>query len=145
MTRQKRNSSALTIAQERAAGMQLIDENLDFGGDLNVSTYQAKIEATQAKLAEYNNLLGTLDKLGIELTQAESDLKDYSGKMLACVGARYGKTSWEYGEAGGTNSPKRTKTESPADTMLPADASVTALPIAELPKRNSRAAVPSLN
>jgi hypothetical protein len=143
MTRLKRNSTALATAQERAAGMRSIQEQLDFGGDLNLPTYDAKIAAIQAKLTDYNNLLGTLDKLNLELNQAEADLKAYSGKMLACVGARYGKTSWEYGEAGGTNSPKRGKNPAPvADAMPLAETDETVVLSSAL---KSKAAVQGLN
>ncbi|MCU0552285.1 MAG: hypothetical protein MUC48_23390 [Leptolyngbya sp. Prado105] len=120
MTRQKRNSSALTTAQKRLAGMRSFSEELDFGANLNLVIYQAKIDTVQAKIADYNNLLGTLDKLSREIKESEIDLKDYSGKMLASVGARYGKTSWEYGQSGGKNSPKKpnSETSTPADSIV---------------------------
>ena len=111
MTRQKRNPTALTEAQKRASGMQSVDANLDFGAGLSLSLYQAKIEAFQTKLTYYNTMLGTIDKLDQELDKIEIELKDYSGKMLAAVGARYGKRSWEYGEAGGSNNSKNGKGE----------------------------------
>jgi hypothetical protein len=114
MARPKRNSAALATAQDRAAGLRSIDETLDFGDGFSLSAYQAKIQALQTKLTTYNTLLGTLDKLSGELDDAETELTTYSSNMLMCVATRYGKRSWEYGEAGGTNAPKRRKSK-PSD------------------------------
>lgn len=111
MTRPKRGSAVVSEAQKRAAGMHAISETLDFGDGLNLSIYDAKIASLDSQVSAYNNLLGALDKLTGEITLAEQELKTYSGKMLMCVAARYGKTSWEYGEAGGSNNSQRRKTE----------------------------------
>jgi hypothetical protein len=120
MTRLKRGSSVLAEAQKRVAGMHSISETLDFGDGLNLSTYDAKIASLDSQVSTYNNLLGALDKITGEIALAEQELKTLSGKMLMGVAVRYGKTSWEYGEAGGTNSLQRRKVESKTTPDQPA-------------------------
>ncbi len=118
MARRKRTSPSIERARTRAAALESIDPALDLGNGLTLASYKAKIEAADAKLASYNARLSELDGLLNTLQSAEEDLDEYSARMLAGVGVKYGKDSDQYEQAGGTRtserrSPRR-KTTAPA-------------------------------
>ncbi|WP_026100310.1 hypothetical protein [Fortiea contorta] len=101
MARRKRSSSMLQKAVLRAAGISSIDPNLDLGNGLNLLAYSALIETMRTKENAYNSALSNLDKLYREMLQTEKELGDMTEHMLMGVGSRYGKSSVEYGMAGG--------------------------------------------
>jgi hypothetical protein len=101
MARQKRTSNALIKAEQRAAGMRSIDKNLDLGGDLNLKTYTQKIDYLRSQLDTYTTVLAQADDLTRKIKTLEADLNQTSEQMLLSIGGRYGKSSSEYGKAGG--------------------------------------------
>jgi hypothetical protein len=101
MARPKRTSAALTKAEQRAAGMQSIDHNLDLGNGLTLESYNQKINYLRSQLAVYTTALSNIDALTRQITDLEADLNQTSEQMLLSIGGRYGKTSTEYGKAGG--------------------------------------------
>jgi hypothetical protein len=101
MARQKRTSNALIKAEQRAAGMRSIDKNLDLGGDLNLKTYTQKIDYLRSQLDSYTTVLAQADDLTRKIKMLEADLNQTSEQMLLSIGGRYGKSSSEYGKAGG--------------------------------------------
>jgi hypothetical protein len=102
MARQKRTSPALNKAEQRAAGMQAIDANLDLSNGLTLESYTQKIDHLRSQLAIYSTALAQTDDLTRKITALEADLNQTSEQMLLSIGGRYGKTSSEYGQAGGT-------------------------------------------
>jgi hypothetical protein len=101
MARPKRTSAALAKAEQRAAGMQAIDYNLDLGNGLTLDNYNQKINYLRSQLARYTTALSDIDDLTHQITDLEADLNQTSEQMLLSVGGKYGKTSSEYGKAGG--------------------------------------------
>jgi hypothetical protein len=101
MARQKRTSIALIKAEQRAAGMRSIDQNLDLGGDLNLKSYTQKINYLRSQLDSYTTVLAQADDLTRKIKTLEADLNQTSEQMLLSIGGRYGKSSSEYGKAGG--------------------------------------------
>jgi hypothetical protein len=102
MARQKRTSNnALIKAEQRAAGMRSIDENLNLGGDLNLKSYTKKIDYSRSQIDAYTTVLAQADDLTRKIKTLEADLNKTSEQMLLSIGGRYGKGSSEYGKAGG--------------------------------------------
>ena len=122
MSRRKRSSPVLQKAERRSAGMNSIDPNLDVGNGLTLSAFSTLIETMRTKENAYNTALSNLDKLYREMLQTERELGDMAEHMLMGVGVRYGKSSVEYGMAGGV--PKnqrrnRLRGESPTSNSQP--------------------------
>ncbi|MCC5598703.1 hypothetical protein [Nostoc favosum] len=109
MARRKRSSPVLQKAVLRAAGMNSIAPNLDVGNGLTLPAFSTLIETMRAKENAYNSALSNLDKLYSEMLQTESELGDMTEHMLMGVGTRYGKSSVEYGMAGGVPKTQRRK------------------------------------
>jgi hypothetical protein len=116
MARRKRTSPVLEKAVRRAAGMSSIDPVLDLGNGLTLPSFSTLIEAMQTRENAYNTL-SNLDKLYREMLETERDLGDMAEHMLLGVATKYGKSSVEYGMAGGVPKNQRRKGlrgESPA-------------------------------
>ena len=62
---------------------------------------------------EYNAVLSDADVKLTALKSKEKALKDYSERMLAGVGARFGKNSPEYERAGGVRKDKKKRPSKP--------------------------------
>lgn len=101
MARRKRTSQMLEKAVRRAAGINSIDPKLDLGNGLTVSAFSTLIETMRTKENAYNTALSNLDKLYREMLEIERELADMAEHMLLGVATRYGKSSVEYGMAGG--------------------------------------------
>jgi hypothetical protein len=109
MVQRKRNSTALTKAERRIEGMQMINSQLDFGNGLSIASYNHKILDIRNKLTAYNQARTMMETTQNALAEAESELNIFSEKMLLSVASHYGKTSDEYGMAGGTRRSYRRK------------------------------------
>lgn len=109
MSRRKRSSPVLQKAVRRAAGMNSIDPNLDVSNGLTLPAFSTLIETMRTKENAYNSALANVDKLYSEMLQTERELGDMTEHMLMGVGARYGKSSVEYGMAGGVPKTQRRK------------------------------------
>lgn len=119
MARRKRTSQMLEKAVRRAAGINSIDPNLDLSNGLTLSAFSTLIETMRTKENAYNSALSNLDKLYHEMLQTERELGDMAEHMLLGVATRYGKSSVEYGMAGGVpknQRRKRLRGESPTPT-----------------------------
>jgi hypothetical protein len=101
MARRKRTSLVLERAVRRGASINSIDPNLDLGNGLTLRAFSTLIETMRTRENEYNTALSTLDKLYREMLETESELADMTEHMLMAVATRYGKSSVEYGMAGG--------------------------------------------
>jgi hypothetical protein len=102
MAYQRRASQVLAAARERSTNLKAIDPNFALSEGLSVASLDALIERTQASLEAYNTLLAQADAAGNNLINDEKETRDMSTRLLAGVGAHYGKDSNEYEMAGGT-------------------------------------------
>ncbi|MBD2163847.1 hypothetical protein H6G04_05445 [Calothrix membranacea FACHB-236] len=109
MRQQRRNSRALTKAERRIEGLQMIDPDLDFGNEFSIANYNGMVQQLREKLAAYNQAKTLVEKTQTALVDAERVLNNYSEHMLLNVASRYGKNSDEYGMAGGTRKSERRK------------------------------------
>jgi hypothetical protein len=99
----------LERAVRRAASINSIDRNLDLGNGLTLPAFSTLIETMRTRENVYNTALSTLDKLYREMLETEDELADMTEHMLMAVGTRYGKSSVEYGMAGGVPKNQRRK------------------------------------
>ena len=109
MARLRLRSSFLRDLQLRVENFKSLDPKLDLGNDLTVPDFVKAVESFDRKVGTYNSLLATLDGLRSELRAEEKDLRDLSERMLLAVGARFGKNSTEYKQAGGVRKSERKK------------------------------------
>ncbi|MEA5600077.1 hypothetical protein [Nostoc sp. UHCC 0252] len=109
MARRKRTSLILEKAVRRAASINSIDPNLDLGNGLSLPAFSTLIETMRTRENAYNSALSSLDKLYREMLDTEDQLGDMTEHMLMAVGTRYGKSSVEYGMAGGVPKSQRRK------------------------------------
>ncbi len=109
MARRKRTSLVLEKAVRRAASINSIDPSLDLGNRLTLPAFSTLIETMRTKENLYNSALSSLDKLYREMLETESELGDMTEHMLMAVATRYGKSSVEYGMAGGVPKNHRRK------------------------------------
>ncbi|MBD2355477.1 hypothetical protein H6G41_12785 [Tolypothrix sp. FACHB-123] len=114
MRSQKRNSSALTKAERRIEGLQMINPNLDFGNGFSITDYHQMVQDVRDKLASYNQSRKMVNQTQNALLQAERALNTYTERMLLKVASQYGKDSDEYSMAGGTRKSERRKPRSTA-------------------------------
>ena len=102
MAYKRRTSQVLAAAQERSTNLKAIDPNFGLSEGLSVASLDSLIERTQASLEAYNTLLAQADAAANNLGNDEKETRDLSARLLAGVGAHYGKDSNEYEMAGGT-------------------------------------------
>ncbi len=122
MARRKRTSVVLEKAARRAASINSIDPSLDLGNGLTLPAFSTLIETMRTRENAYNSALSSLDKLYREMLETESELGDMTEHMLLAVATRYGKSSVEYGMAGGVPKNQRRKGlrgEAPTPTQQP--------------------------
>ena len=84
------------------AGLNSITPPPDFGPNLTLAAYVAKINALTALLDNYNQAVAALDDLQNQLNDTETDLRVFNKRMLAAAEAHYGPDSSQYEQAGGT-------------------------------------------
>ncbi|WP_193197710.1 hypothetical protein [Nostoc sp. MG11] len=109
MARQKRTSKVLEKAVRRAASINSIDPNLDLGNGFTLPAFSNLIQKMRTRENAYNTALSSLDKLYREMLATEDELADMIEHMLMAVAIRYGKSSVEYGMAGGVPKNQRRK------------------------------------
>ncbi len=109
MARRKRTSPVLEKAVRRMAGMNSIDPNLDVGNGLTLASFSTLLETMRTKENAYNTALSTLDKHYREMLETERELSDMAEHMLLGVATKFGKSSVEYGMAGGVPKNQRHK------------------------------------
>lgn len=112
MARLKRGSVTLDKARRRMAGMESIQDILEFGDGLSLPEYNARIQTLQMQLSSYNTMLSKLDEMASRVTMLEQELSSYSERMLMSVATRYGKESLQYMQAGGKSRKRVTRSTS---------------------------------
>jgi DNA repair ATPase RecN len=116
MTRRKKVSRVLEKGQQREASLRSISPQLDLGSGLTLNAYSNRLQNLQNLISTYNTTLSLLDKLADDIANEEQDVRDYSEQMLMGVAVKYGKSSQEYGMAGGVRKNKRRR-PTPAPTL----------------------------
>ena len=107
MSRLRRKSAVLEAARKRLAGLKSFSSAPNFGPELTVPAYEAKINSTDGKLAAYNQGLATVDQLLNEFQSEEAELNDMNRRFLSAGEAHYGPDSSEYEMLGGTRKSER--------------------------------------
>ena len=102
MAYQRRTSQVLAAARERSTNLKAIDPNFNLSENLSVDNLDSLIARTQTSLDSYNSLLAQADAAGNNVLNDEKEVRELSARLLAGVGAHYGKDSNEYEMAGGT-------------------------------------------
>ena len=116
MPRPKKSSAVLEKATKRLAGMKSIDPALDFGDGLSLSILETELQELQNQLFNYNMMLSTLDEAAGQMHATEQSINDRIERMLMGAAMRYGKSSLQYMQAGGTQR-KSTKRSSPTTSV----------------------------
>ncbi len=106
MPRHSRQSEALKKGEARVKAMETNNIELDLGNGISREAYAAKVQDLRTKLDAYNELLAQITQSQEELTQAESDLNDFSENILMSVAVIYGKQSKQYTNMGGARKTK---------------------------------------
>jgi hypothetical protein len=101
MTRYKKKSAILLLAEKRLAGMKSISPNLDLGSGCSVTTIEAQIVDVRKKLGDYHTLLAKVDAAANDLESSEKVLTSLSNKILLGIALKYDKESNEYERVGG--------------------------------------------
>ena len=107
MARSKRSSPAVDKAGTRLSSLKGINEDLDLGNGFTNADFDTRIKAVKKQVDDYNGKLSSLDGDLNGLEDAEKDLNDYTDRILAAVGVKFGRDSSEYEEAGGTRKSER--------------------------------------
>jgi hypothetical protein len=108
MPRQKRGSRVLEYSEQRITALKSIEVPAS-GSGLSITAIQQSIDATRAKLNEYNATLSVADQLNTEVKELEKTLVALNDRMLSSIAATYGRTSSEYARVGSIRriTPKR--------------------------------------
>ena len=119
MARLKTSSKTYENAFRRIAATKSIDNNFDLGNGLTEPAYQTAIDSVKNAMDDYNTTLSTVDDKLNFLKAKEAELRDWNERILVGVAAKYGKSSSQYEQAGGTRKPetrkpKKTKANPPA-------------------------------
>ena len=107
MARLRRKSPVLELARQRLASFKAMKDTPDFGPNLTVAGYEAKIKLFLGKLDDYNGLLAELDGKLNDLLQEEFELNEMNRRMIAAVAAIFGPDSGEFEMLGGTRTSER--------------------------------------
>ena len=102
MPRARRSSPVLDLVHKRVSGMKQINPSPTFANNVSVTGLEQRAQSIEAKLDQYNGLLAQADALLNSIRAEEKEARTYSGRVLAAIGAIYGKDSSEYEMAGGT-------------------------------------------
>ena len=109
MSRKRRTSSVAETSRQRLAGLKSIDPEPDFGGDLTVAAFTAKINGFTTRLGTYNEHVAALDDEQNAVDAEEEELRDWNSRWLSAIEAKHGRDSSEYELVGGTRTSDRKK------------------------------------
>ena len=105
--RMKKTSIVLEKAENRAAAISSIQEDLDLGNDLTLPAYREAIDLLRQVQAKYNAQLSSLDQTYNEFLDVEKNVSEMSELMLSGVKVKFGRDSYEYEMAGGVRQSER--------------------------------------
>ena len=110
MARKRRTSSVLELALQRLAGLRSMDPEPDFGSDMTVPAFIARVNRFTGNLSTYNQHMSELDDEQNGIDDEEEELRDWTSRWLSAIEAKYGRDSSEYEMVGGTRTSDRKKT-----------------------------------
>ncbi|HEY0544734.1 MAG TPA: hypothetical protein VGC91_04985 [Pyrinomonadaceae bacterium] len=115
MGRIRRTSSVTARAVVRSNNLRTISPTLDLGGGLTLEALDKLITQAQEAEGDYNQTVAQLDEKTNRLDALLKQTSELSARLLAGVGARFGRNSDEYEKAGGvrTEEIKRTPRKKP--------------------------------
>ena len=119
MRRRRKSSPIIETASARLAGLESIDPPPDIGPELTVALYRAALADTHTQQEAYNTLLAEADEAKNRYERSEAKLNDLSERMLAAVGAKFGRDSDEYEMAGGRRKSERKRRSQTAPAGAP--------------------------
>ncbi len=102
MSRRKKTSAMLVKGEQRLAGLQSIDPQLDLGNGITSESFEQEVNNLRVAIAAYNTLLSKVDEASNTVEQAEKQLATVSENVLLGVKIKFGKDSNQYQMAGGT-------------------------------------------
>ena len=114
MSTRKRMATHYEVATARSSALRSIGDPIDLGNGINLEYYLQRLQVYRDALNDYNTLLSAMDEKRLVSKALEKEMKDLSTRMLAYVGAKYGKDSIEYAKAGGTKTSERKKPKRPS-------------------------------
>ncbi len=100
-------SIVIDQAEARSAALSAVTPALDLGTTLPLAGFKDRVTEARALQARYNQVLAEAQELRVALVREEKEVAALSARMLAGVGAVYGKHSAIYAAAGGTPSDQR--------------------------------------
>ena len=109
MSRKRRTSQVLENARQRLAGLKQIDPEPNFGGDLTVAAFTAKVNGFTGNLGTYNEHLAAIDDEQNAIDAEEEELREWNRRWLSAIEAKHGPDSSEYELVGGTRTSDRKK------------------------------------
>ena len=107
MLRVKNNTTVFNKASTRLQGLMAIDPAFDLGNGLSVTAVEAALDEARIKHAAYKREVSILEEKQTEFGDAAKGLNDLITRILAGVGAKFGKDSVEYAQLGGTRNRDR--------------------------------------
>jgi hypothetical protein len=119
MGRARRNSKIIENAATRINGIRAFAPTLDLGSGLTLAAFEDAIGNARAKLEDYNQTIATLDEKANQVIAAEKTVSELSARMLAGIGARFGKDSNQYEQAGGVRQSERRRAPRKSSTPPP--------------------------
>jgi ligand-binding sensor protein len=93
MAKLRTRSGKIDIANKRVASLTALSQPVDLGGELSLTAYQSVVTEAKSKQARYNGLVTEAEQARRDYLNAEKSVSDWSERMLAGVGAYYGKNS----------------------------------------------------
>ena len=100
-------STKYTKARNQFSGLKTINDQFSLHDDINVTTFDDKLKAVENAYSEVNQLKKQQDAKRANLKKMETDLNNYSQRVLSGIGSKFGFDSEEYEKAGGVRKSKR--------------------------------------
>ena len=119
MPRRKRSSQVIIDAEQRAAGLQAIDPQLDLGNGITLAVLKTAIDETKALLNRYNQTLAQSDGDLTRLEESEAKLARLTSTCLRAVAVKFGPDSAAYEKAGGRRASDRRRPERKTSAGVP--------------------------
>lgn len=100
-------STKYTKARNQFSGLKTINDQFSLHDDINVTTFDDKLKAVENAYSEVNQLKKQQDAKRASLKKLETELNDYTQRVLSGIGSKFGFDSEEYEKAGGVRKSKR--------------------------------------
>jgi hypothetical protein len=110
-------TSEMDSPKSLLTGLKSIEGNVDFGGDLSITTFETEISTLEVDVQAYNLRLISIKTEGINLRKKMKGVKAKGLRFKTAVMSRFTKESDEYAKMGGVKpSLRRTPTKKKKET-----------------------------